>query len=150
MQKLIILLVTAISLHSCSCNWHLKKARNKCGYTSDTIFKTVEVTVPKIETDTVFKEYFTQRDTVIVREGRLTMKYYYNTHDSTVYLSGKCDTVKVPVKVPVVVNKYKMSLPWWVTALKWLLIIIGIGVGFIIGWSKLKPKVVAVVKESEK
>lgn len=144
MKRLIIyslfgLCLTFIS--SCGCNYHLKKARGKCGYTSDTVYKTIEVVVDKVETDTVFKHSYTSKDTVIIKEGRLTMKYFYNTHDSTVYLTGKCDTVKVPVNVPVVVHKYKMSLPWWVIALKWMLFVLAAIVGGGYLYTKIRGRI---------
>lgn len=103
----------AVFLASCGCNYHLKKVKAKCGYTQDTVYKTVTVTTEKVERDTVF--HYDQRDTVIIREGKLTVKYHYNNHDSTVYVTGKCDPEIIETKVPVVVNKYRQSIAWtWI------------------------------------
>ena len=104
MAKLIPILLL---LSGCTCNYHLNRAKLKCGYSfkSDTVFKKDTVLISSIQTHTVF--HYNQKDTVIVKEGRLTMKYFYN--DSTVYLSGKCDTVFVVKDIPVVVNKTEVK-----------------------------------------
>jgi hypothetical protein len=116
--KLTILLLTLL-LHSCSCEYRLKQVKRKCGFTTDTVYKTLEVIVPKVQKDTIFHFSHSQKDTVIIKEGRLTMRYFYNTHDSTVYLSGKCDTVKIIKKIPQVINKYHSRAINW----NWLLFI---------------------------
>jgi hypothetical protein len=55
------------------------------------IGKEIDTIVTKsVETKTVFKND-TITDTVFVRKDNLTMKYFYNNRDSTVYLWGKCD-----------------------------------------------------------
>lgn len=104
MVRLAILL---LFLSSCSCDWHLKKARQKCNISqlSDTLFISDTTYVDRVKKDTLF--YYNQKDTVIIREGRLTMKYFYN--DSTVYLSGTCDTIKVIKEVPVIVNNTELK-----------------------------------------
>lgn len=104
MAKLIPILIL---LSSCTCNYHLNRAKLKCGYSfkSDTIFKKDTVLINSVQTHTIF--HYNQKDTVIVKEGRLTMKYFYN--DSTVYLAGKCDTVFVVKDIPVVVNKTEVK-----------------------------------------
>ncbi len=104
-------IILLLFLGSCTCNYHIKKVKGKCGIYSDTVYVTKETIVPKVERDTVFN-YF-QKDTVIIREGRLTMRYFYNNTDSTVYLQGECDTIKVVQKVPVAVNTYKPSQSYW-------------------------------------
>lgn len=134
-----LLLYTAFAaiLTGCSCDWYLNKAKSKCGFTfkSDTIYRKDSVMIDRVTKDTVFK-YF-QRDTVVVREGRLTMKYFYNSHDSTVYLNGKCDTIKVIKEVPVVVNNTEIKqslLPFF----KWFVILIAVVItGYIaVKWLK--------------
>jgi len=120
MAKLIPILIL---LSSCTCNYHLNRAKLKCGYSfkSDTVFKKDTVLINSVQTHTVF--HYNQKDTVIVKEGRLTMKYFYN--DSTVYLAGKCDTVFVVKDVPVVVNQteVKESNPWYLWVIIFLLLI---------------------------
>ena len=114
-------------LSSCSCEYYLNKAKSKCGFTTktDTVYKKDSVFVDRVTKDTLFK-YF-QRDTVIVREGRLTMKYYYNSHDSTVYLNGKCDTVKIVREIPVQVNTTEIKESY-TAYFKWIAIILLCGV----------------------
>lgn len=50
-----------------------------------------------VAVDTFFK-YTTIKDTVIVHKDKLTMKYFYNNTDSTVFLSGLCDKDTVIVE----------------------------------------------------
>jgi hypothetical protein len=68
--------------------------------------------------DTIFN--YLVKDTVIIREGGLTMKYFYNTHDSTVYLSGKCDTIYIPytkdIPVNQILNEDSGGFNWWLIA----------------------------------
>jgi hypothetical protein len=75
----------------CSCN---QKAWTKRGYSkgwikSDTITETI--ITESDSKDTIFKHSI-YRDTVVLKENKLTVKYFYNNSDSTVYLSGKCDS----------------------------------------------------------
>ena len=91
----IIMALFVLGMASCSCGRMARKIERKCGKNAfvDTLVVRDTVRVQSVKKDTIFK-YF-QNDTVIIREGRLTMKYFYNSTDSTVYLSGKCDTVFV-------------------------------------------------------
>jgi len=105
-------LLLIVFLSGCGCNYHLKRIQKKCGVDRDTVYRTDTIFIPKVHTDSIF--YYNQTDTVIVKEGRLTMRYFY--HDSLVYLSGECDTVSVVKRYPVVVNKYQPVTSWitWV------------------------------------
>ena len=118
-------LVILLFLSSCSCDWHLQRAEAKCGKLSnDTITVHDTIITKMVTSDTVFK-YFV-KDSVIVREGKLVMKYYYNSHDSTVYLQGKCisDTIVKEIKVPYEKTIVKVDFfPDW---LKWVGGIIGV------------------------
>jgi hypothetical protein len=127
---LIPLSIALLMLGSCTCDWHLKRAKRKCDLSvlSTTVIVHDTVKVPSVRIDTVF-HYF-QRDTVIVREGRLTMKYYYNQHDSTVYLNGKCDTVTIIREIPVTVQTTELKEGfgiWFKRNVLWLLAIVVIG-----------------------
>ena len=104
-------------ISSCSCDYHLSKAKQKCGLANltDTIYQTDSIFVDRVKTDTAF--YFNQSDTVIIKEGRLTMKYFYR--DSTVYLSGTCDTIKLIREVPVIVNKTELNGNFWSELFSW-------------------------------
>jgi len=125
MAKIAVILLLFLS--SCSCEYYLNKAKSKCGFTTktDTVYKKDSVFVDRVTKDTLFK-YF-QKDTVIVREGRLTMKYYYNSHDSTVYLNGKCDTIKIIREIPVQVNTTEIKESY-TAYFKWIAIILLCGV----------------------
>lgn len=102
-----ILILTWFS--SCDCNYHLKRAKKKCAITllSDTIYTHDTTFIQSVKKDTAF--FYKQSDTVLIREGRLTMKYFYNTKDSTVYINGKCDTVFVIKKIPTVINTTELN-----------------------------------------
>jgi len=121
LQALIFGLALAfvLFLASCSCEYHLKKAKAKCSLNqlTDTIWKRDSIFVDRVKKDTAF--YYNQTDTVIIKEGRLTMKYFYR--DSTVFLSGTCDTIKIIKEVPVMVNKTELKDTW---DLKWYLLLI--------------------------
>lgn len=121
LQALIFGLALAfvLFLASCSCEYHLKKAKAKCSLDqlTDTIWKRDSIFVDRVHKDTAF--YYNQTDTVIIKEGRLTMKYFYR--DSTVFLSGTCDTIKIIKEVPVIVNKTELKDTW---DLKWYLLLI--------------------------
>ena len=103
MLKYLLILFTSIIVTSCSCDYHMGKVKKKCPsiLEKDTIRVHDTIRISSVERDSSF--YYMQKDTVIIKEGRLTMKYFYNTTDSTVYLSGKCDTIRVvrEIQIPV-------------------------------------------------
>ena len=118
-------LVILLFLSSCSCDWHLQRAEAKCGHVQkDTLFVHDTIVTKMVTKDTIFK-YFV-KDSVIVREGKLIMKYYYNSHDSTVYLQGKCisDTIIKEIKVPY--EKTVIKTEYFPSWLKWVGCIIGV------------------------
>lgn len=120
-------LIFLFILSSCSCNWHLDKAAKKCGshVIRDTIHIRDTVIIKSDLKDTIFKHTHFYHDTTILREGRLTVKYFYNTHDSTVYLAGKCaaDTVYKTIKVPY--DKIVLETNWF-DKFKWFIYIGGL------------------------
>ena len=118
LYKIAFLFVLSVFLCSCGCEYNIKRVKAKCGYSSDTILRVDTVITKDVSTDTVFKYY--TKDTVVIREGKLTVKYFYNSHDSTVFLQGKCDADTVIRKVPVIVNKYKTS--WYESKSLWWLL----------------------------
>ena len=122
----IIAAILLFLLNSCSCDYYLNKAKAKCGYTlkNDTIYRNDTTIVRGVHKDTVF--HYLQKDTVIVHEGKLTMKYYY--HDSLIYLAGKCAGDTIVKRVPVYVTKTEIKESY-VAYLKWVAIIIGLLVG---------------------
>ena len=110
-------------LNSCSCDYHLRKAKSKCGYTTktDTVYRNDTTFINRVTKDTVFNYY--SRDTVVIKEGRLTMKYFYNSHDSTVYLKGQCDTVRIVKQIPVQVNTTEIKQSW-LSYIKWISLVL--------------------------
>ena len=93
---------------SCGCNYHMNKVKSKCGFTTkvDTLTLHDTITTERTIKDTLFKH---TKDTVVLKQNNLTVKYFYNTKDSTIYLQGKCDTVvKVVIKkIPINTTIYK-------------------------------------------
>lgn len=112
-------------LSGCSCEALQKRLERKCGQINyDTLIVKDTIVTNTIKRDTVFKYY--TRDTVVVREGRLVMKYFYNSHDSTVYLNGNCkgDTIYIEKKVPYKKTVVKIDyFPKW---LMWVVIVLAI------------------------
>lgn len=119
----IICAVLIAVLNSCTCDYHLRKAKSKCGYSlkTDTIYRNDTTFVNRVQKDKVFNFY--SRDTVVVKEGRLTMKYFYNTHDSTVYLKGQCDTIRIIKEIPVQVNTTEIKESY-LSYFKWAALIL--------------------------
>lgn len=111
---------------SCGCNYHMNKVKSKCGFTTKTDTLTLHDTITTERTikDTLFKY---SKDTVVLKQNNLTVKYFYNTKDSTIYLQGKCDTIVkvITMKVPIVTNVYKPN--FWESN-KWLMLILLIGI----------------------
>ena len=113
MVKKIIILIVTLMLSSCGCNWHLKKVEKKCGYSTSTEVVTFHDTIytERIVKDTIFS-FTNSSDTVILKQDNLQIKYYYNTHDSTVYIKGECKTDTIYKDRVVTINNktYEWSL----------------------------------------
>jgi hypothetical protein len=116
MKALTIILLTILA-YSCTCERKLDKVLKKCPelLVNDTIKIRDTIVINGVQKDTVFN--YLVKDTVIIREGGLTMKYFYNTHDSTIYLSGKCDTIYIPytkdIPVNQILNEDSKGFNWW-------------------------------------
>lgn len=110
---------------SCGCNYHLKKVQSKCGFTTKVDTLTLHDTIKTERTikDTLFKH---TKDTVVLKQNNLTVKYFYNTKDSTIYLQGKCDTIIkiITKKIPVSTTNYNTN--FWESN-KWIFLILFIG-----------------------
>lgn len=76
----------------------------------DTVFHKDTIRIASVSKDTVFKNTVT-RDTVIIKQDRLTIKYF-NSKDS-VFISGKCDSIVKLVNVPVIVNSVEAKPVSW-------------------------------------
>lgn len=120
-----LLVIISLFFASCGCNYHLKKVQSKCGYTTkiDTLTLHDTITTERTIKDTLFKH---TKDTVVLKQNNLTVKYFYNTKDSTIYLQGKCDTVikVITKKIPVSTTNYNTN--FWESN-KWLFLILFIG-----------------------
>jgi len=100
-------------LSSCGCNYHLKKVEKKCGYSTSTEVVTFHDTIytERVVKDTIFS-FTNSSDTVILKQDNLQIKYFYNTHDSTVYIKGECKTDTIYKDRVVTINNktYEWSL----------------------------------------
>lgn len=115
-----------IFLSSCSCNWHIKQLNKKCAnWKQDTIKVVDTIFIPTVQRDTVF--HYLQKDTIVIKKEHLTMKYYFNSKDSTVYLSGKCDSIYKFKVISVPYQKYEVKYDYS-NYIKWILIGLIVGV----------------------
>lgn len=121
MKKLLIIFVL-VFISSCSCDFHYRRLSKRCDLKKDTLTIHDTLITREVQKDTVFN--YNQKDTVIIREGKLTVKYFYN-RDSTVYISGKCapDTIIREIRAPY--NFVKPNVEYWPGWLKWAVIVIG-------------------------
>jgi len=129
---LICLIILAIVATSCSCDYHLSRAKKKClnTFLSDTVRIQDTIYVKGDNMDTTF--YYVQKDTVIVHEGKLVMKYFYNTHDSTVFLKGQCLPDTVFYEKQIISNSLELKSDplvkyrWWIIGLFAVMLLIAI------------------------
>ena len=142
MVKKIIILIVTLMLSSCGCNYHLKKVEKKCGYSTSTEVVTFHDTIytERVVKDTIFS-FTNSSDTVILKQDNLQIKYYYNTHDSTVYIKGECKTDTIYKDRVVTINNktYEWSLKeaiksnlLWIGLLLFIVLILLIAYKFIL------------------
>ncbi len=119
-NKLLLLAVIGLA-SSCSCNWHLDRIKKKCDshFKTDTIHIRDTIFVKGAIADTVFKR---SSDTVRLNYDRLHVKYYYNNHDSTTYIYGKCDPMVIYEDRVVTVEKNVFEFDY-LKKYKWYFII---------------------------
>ena len=97
---------------------------------TDTLLVKDSIVRLKVQKDTIF--HFMLRDTIVVQEEQLTLKYYYNLHDSTIYLQGECASDTLIVEQRTIHNSIYKNPPWLATTLTfgkkafWLLLLIAI------------------------
>lgn len=125
LKGLLVLLVLALIwlCTSCSCEFHARKVKKKCGTITDTLRIFDTLITKEIHTDTLFK-HTVKRDTIVLSKDKLLIKYFYNSHDSTVYIQGKCltDTIVKVIKVPY--EKQSIMLNYFPSWVKWLSLIL--------------------------
>lgn len=120
-----ILILLFSLLSSCTCERKLARIKKNCPelVKKDTLKIRDTIYTMVSEKDTIF--YYNTKDTVVIKEGKLTVKYFYNTKDSLVYISGKCDTIRIirEVKVPYEKIVYQdnvwtyLRIYWWLPLL---------------------------------
>lgn len=115
------LICLAIAVSSCSCDWHLGQVKKKCGSHSltDTLHIRDTLFVKESRVDTIFKRSI---DTVHLNNDRLHVKYFYNYHDSTIYIQGKCDSLVVYKDKIIEVQKNVFEFDY-LSKYKWYIII---------------------------
>jgi hypothetical protein len=95
----IILILSYLLVAMCSCGRkHWTNRGEKKGWIET---KIDTIVTDSVVTDTIFKHNLV-RDTLTLHKDKLTVKYFFNTHDSTVYLWGKCDSDTVFVQKQIV------------------------------------------------
>lgn len=97
-----------VCISSCSPQQRIARIANKYNLVkSDTIFKKDTVIVEGSMRDTTIHYY--QRDTIVLKENNMTLRYYYNIHDSTVYLRGECAADTIYRNIPVAINSINVT-----------------------------------------
>lgn len=86
------LIIYMVIMSSCGQRHWSKRGERKGWITT----KIDTIITEEVSTDTVFK-HRVLRDTVVLHKDKLTVKYFYNNSDSTVYISGNCDEEKLLV-----------------------------------------------------
>jgi uncharacterized membrane protein len=95
----IILILSYLLVAMCSCGRkHWTNRGEKKGWIET---KIDTIVTDSVVTDTIFKHNLV-RDTLTLHKDKLTVKYFFNTHDSTVYLWGKCDSDTVFVQKQII------------------------------------------------
>ena len=129
---LILSLILAIIVTSCSANYHLRKAIKK-GYKCEEVGDTIRITTvdsfPVIrDNQIVYERYFTTKDTIVQYKTSFVPKTRYQTR---IEYKLKRDTLRLIEKVEVI--KYKKDKNDSKKPNLWLFII-GFGAGFITKW----------------
>lgn len=108
---------------SCNCNYYLSKIKKKCGNHAqlDTLRIHDTIFVKSSKIDTLFKWTRTS-DTIHLNNDRLHIKYFYNNHDSTIYLAGKCDSLTIYKDKLIYVEKNVFEFDY-LAKYKWYIII---------------------------
>lgn len=124
MKKIIFIGLALLLLSSCGQRAWTKRGERRGWVKHETIIDTIHV--EKAEKDTVFKNSVV-RDTVYLKENKLTVKYFYNNHDSTVYLSGKCDSDTLFVPTYITKIETKDGTDWNLYMILFLLTVLVVG-----------------------
>ena len=129
--SLLSIALSLMILASCTpqkrANRHINKALRLYPEIANTTVSVLHDTIvtESVNIDTVFSHHYS-KDTLIMKDKNLTLKYYYNIRDSTIYLSGKCDTITVYRDVPISVTNINSRQSFfnrigsWI---KWIMIV---------------------------
>lgn len=116
-MRLLIITLLLSSIFACSPEKRLSRLVRKYPQLvhSDTIKRIDTVVFKGSQHDTIFRTQIT-KDTVIIRENNLTVKYFND--GKTTYLKGVCDTIRIIREVPFIVNtvspvKEVHVMRWW-------------------------------------
>lgn len=146
---LLILVLIAIGLSSCSeksrATRQLKRAERAlkkaemlgADISADTIWRTLEIPVPYVSTDTVFESI--EGDTVVIQQDRLKIKYVNLPKDS-VYIYGECEADTIYFDNPTTVYK-EISSGYTL----WELVILAIA-ALPVGWGLFTFVVIPMVR----
>ena len=120
-MKYLIGFILTLTLFSCG-----QKAWTKRGYKKGWVKSEIKydtIITDSVSKDTVFR-FGLIRDTVILKEDKLTVKYFYNTKDSTVYLSGECDKDTLIVEKEIIRVETKEGFDWKTYMIGFLLLLL--------------------------
>lgn len=110
------LLALALAFVRCTPERQLQRLKNRHPelFTKDTIIDTILVSGSRTDTLLQIRTLVSSRDTIVIREKQLLQKFFYNIHDSTVYLSGEClpDTIYRYI-VQEVAKNIPEKVPWY-------------------------------------
>lgn len=121
MRKLFFILIL---FTSCTPEARLKRLHKKYPelFVKDTIFIRDTLITSEVSKDSAF--YFYQKDTVLIKEGKLEIRYILNK-DSTVYIQGKCLPDTIIKTIPVITEKAIINeKSWYDRFVNWLIPII--------------------------
>ena len=122
------LLILCILLMGCSAEKQMQRAlkRNPELLKADTVVTLDTVYTEFVGIDTIFKP---THDTVIIKENKLTMKYFYNSHDSIIYLEGECAPDTIVTEGKTITNTIIKEPTWWVNVKSyWWVVLVIVGV----------------------
>lgn len=121
----LLLVVIGMLCNSCSCESRLSRVAKRCPslLEKDTIHLHDTVTTKIVQRDTIFK--YNSSDTIILKEGNMTVKYFYRS-DSTVYLYGKCDTIRIIREIAVPYERLVVRETFfsWIKSYWWAVVLI--------------------------
>lgn len=131
MKRLANYLLLIVILSSCSSNYHLRRAKyhEKLAVAKgaeidlDTLWRTIEIPVPEVKTDTVFESE--EGDTVVIQKDRLSIKYV-NLPGEKVYIEGKCEADTIRENIYYRITKTIKAPKGFMDYLPWILLAIGL------------------------